>query len=162
MTHSHNHTIYITSYYNQASPQTVESQQTFSNPCSSSAETVEGQYTFGNPHSSSAVTVEVQETTVQSSRHSKTPVICWKTFGNSCCSSAEAVVGQQTFGDPHSSSARSRCSDIGIIISNVVVRMQRGVFELLDGLNYQSHYGTNNSLYMHFSMIINYEILMQT
>ena len=51
-TQLHKHTIYITSYYNQASPQTVEGQYTFGNPCSSSAVTVGVQQTFGNDCSS--------------------------------------------------------------------------------------------------------------
>ena len=61
ITQLHKHTIYIIGYYNQASPQTVEGQLTFSNPRSSSAETVEGQYMFGDPCSSSAVTVGVYQ-----------------------------------------------------------------------------------------------------
>ena len=53
---------YYTSYYNQASIQTVEGQQMFSNPQSSSTETFEGQYTFGYPSSRSTKTVVGQYT----------------------------------------------------------------------------------------------------
>ena len=80
------YTLLVTIY--QASTQTVEGQQTFSNPHLRFAETVKSYYTFGNPHSSSAETIEG-----------------WYTFGNPCSSSAETIDSQYTFGNPRSTSA---------------------------------------------------------